>query len=664
MYSASGQQTRAGNRLSIDDGGEFMNWRTVLALLVAGVAIGILAFLLRMTQAVDTELHRDRQARLAAIDSLDVALNRAFTQTSKSAAQDPSTDRAAITAKLGEALDAIDKNQGALRGLAPELDKTLDSFLDTIDNKFEMGADFEARNSLMTNRLINSMDAVPTQAAAVLALADPLIREPLEAALIKLKAEIVTVGVSAVPENAQTVSDLLAEIELLTQPQAPTAAATAADTPAAQAAAPAAAAPSEAFKEAVAVLRSRCREVLADKSELVDKLRAFLDRPTGPQLRALQDAYNRWYEGEVAVANQYRIYLAAYAGILLLVLGYLGYRLSRSYRELDRANDELSHANEHLEVQVVARTKDLSSALQDLKSSQSQLIQSEKMASLGQMVAGVAHEINTPLGYARSNAEIVRNSLEELGGLVSAQDRALSLLTGGDASDEQVAEALGEAEARRQSLDPRELLTDLNNLLRDTDHGLLQIADLVSSLKDFSRVDRSREDLFDVNQGIESALKIAHNQLKHRVEVVKQYGQLPQIQCSPSKLNQVFLNLFTNAAQAIDGSGKIYVHTAAEKDGVAIRVLDTGCGMSEEVRARIFEPFFTTKPVGKGTGLGLSIVFRIIEEHGGRIEVRSQPAKGSEFIIQLPLRQTPLRETAPPDAQPLAELATPALAVA
>ncbi len=338
----------------------------------------------------------------------------------------------------------------------------------------------------------------------------------------------------------------------------------------------------------------------------------------------------------MAVANQYRQWLVAYAAILLLILALVGIRLVRSFRELDEAND-------HLEEQVEQRTHDLRETLKELKASQAQLIQSEKMASLGQMVAGVAHEINTPLGYARSNAEIVRTSLTDIRALVDAQSRALALMTHEETDVEQVADALATAEGR-----VTELVGELDSLLVDTDHGLKQIAELVGSLKDFSRVDRSRSDLFDVNDGIDAALKICGNQLKHRVEVVRSYGKLPQIECSPSQLNQVFLNLINNAAQAIDGEGKIYIHTTPSAMGVSIRVLDNGSGMSEEVRARIFEPFFTTKPVGKGTGLGLSIVYRIIEDHGGTIEVRSTPGKGSEFTIELPLKQQankPARES-------------------
>ncbi|MGH8461288.1 MAG: DAHL domain-containing protein [Stenotrophobium sp.] len=600
--------------------------RQLVLVLCAVAAIGVLLFLLRLTQSVDGDLHLQRLANIRKVNNLDVALDRALTQIRVSSLSATGDALTTTTQQLGGALDALDKGPQALRHLSPQLDKDLDLFLNTIEDKSELGFDFEARNILLNQRLIQSVDAVPPNAEQALAALPPntaaAVRDQLQSDLSQLKSEVVTYAVTPTPVNGPVIAGLLADIDAIakTQPQA--------------------------FQDTVLSLRNNTNEAVADKNDLVKKLSDFLNRPTGPQLQAVEQAYSNWHERQVAQANKYRLLLAAYAAFLLLVLAYLGVRLARSYRELDRANAGLSRANETLESQVETRTHDLSVALQDLRASQSQLIQSEKMASLGQMVAGVAHEINTPLGYARSNAEIVRNSLTDLRTLGKAQTRALTLMTSETATDEEVAKALGEAQALGESINSEELAGDLDNLLADTDHGLVQIGELVSSLKDFSRVDRSRTDLFNVNDGLDSALKIANNLLKHRVEVIKSYGELPKIECSPSQLNQVFLNLLTNAAQAIDGSGKIYLHTTASTAGVNIHVLDTGCGMPEEVRERIFEPFYTTKPVGKGTGLGLSIVYRIIQDHGGNIEVRSTPGKGSDFKIHLPLKQRVQEEDA------------------
>ncbi|MDR3419330.1 MAG: ATP-binding protein [Nevskia sp.] len=606
-----------------------MKLRWLLPAMLAGVAIGVLLFLARMTQSADSKLHLERLANLRAINNLDVQLNRVLTQARVATLMAEGDERVRITRQLGDALDAIDKGPQSLHGLDPALDLATNRFLDTIQDKFELDFDIEARTTVLNQRLVNSANSVPGQVAALVAAATPEVRDNVGDLGEQLKTQIVTFSVTPSPSNQKDVEMLLDR--LAGQPAA--------------------------FKDALQRLHAGCADVIVDKDELVDRLRDFLDRPTGPQLQAVEQAYSAWYAGQQAIVARYRLALAVYAASLLLVLGWLGLRLRGSYRALDRANADLLRANSTLEAQVETRTHDLSAALRDLRDSQAQLVQSEKMASLGQLVAGVAHEINTPLGYARSNAEIVRDSLGRLGELCAAQDRALRLLTAPDSSDEAVAAALAQAEARRGSDDPAELMADLHSLLQDADHGLNQIAELVSSLKDFSRVDRSRTDLFDLNDGIDSALKICQNQLKHRVEVVKQYGTLPQIECSPSQLNQVFLNLFTNAAQAIEGNGRIYVHTLAADGGVAVRVLDTGCGMSEDVRSRVFEPFFTTKPVGKGTGLGLSIVYRIVAEHGGRIEVRSSPGKGSEFALWLPARQA---RAAP--AEPTVEAALTAVA--
>lgn len=585
-----------------------MNLRTAWIALLAVAAIGVLGLLVWMTQGVNNDLHLERLKHIRAVDTYDVQLNRSLTQVHSITDTESKDDRIAITQKISTELNALDQGPQALRGLTPALDKALDQFLDTIDTKFELAFDFENRNSLLSQRLIAGIDSVPIFADKLMNTVRPADRERVSGLVSQLKTEIVTFGVSQAPTNRATINGLIEQLGTLSAQQQP------------------------AYPEALEALRNRAVEVMSDKTELVNKLGAFLARPTGPQLRAVEQAYTEWHGAQIAVVNRNRLLLAIYAAVLLVGLAALGVRLRRSFRELDRAN-------ETLEAQVEERTHDLSGALKELRASQTQLIQSEKMASLGQMVAGVAHEINTPLGYARSNTSIVRNSLKDMRDIAVAQNNALTLMTSEQATDEQIAEALEKAQAISGSISPEDLASDLDTLLDDADHGLSQITELVSSLKNFSRVDRSRTDMFNINDGIDSALKIGHNLLKHRVEIVKQYDELPEIECSPSQLNQVFLNLITNGAQAIDGEGKIFVHTHREDDGVAVRIMDTGCGMTADVRERIFEPFFTTKPVGKGTGLGLSIVYRIIEDHGGRIEVKSEPGKGSEFAIHLPLRQ-------------------------
>jgi len=592
-----------------------MKLRQLMLALVALVAIGGLLFLVRMTQGVDSRVHLERLQNLRTTDALDVGLNRAVTRVGSNTLATVADVRAVTTAQLGDALNALEQGPTSLRGLSPAIDTALDTFFDTIEAKFELAFDFEARNILVNQRLIAGMDAVPELTDQLRAQTSTIERERIGGLLSQLQSEVTAYGVVPAPTNEPNIRNVLAELTTAGDQQTP------------------------AFRQTLATLASTATNVIADKNELVQRLTDFLGRPTAEQLQAVEQAYMSWHNAEAAAANQYRLWLVAYAAILLLVLAMVGLRLSRSYRELDHANAKLSHANRTLEAKVDRRTKDLQLAIKEVRASQAHLVQSEKMASLGQMVAGVAHEINTPLGYARSNTEIVRTSLREIRTLCAVQTRALQLM-----SDEQADEAtVGDAFARAQSLavevNTEELAEDLDSLLGDADHGLSQISELVRSLKDFSRVDRSRSDVFNVNDGIDSALKIANSQLKHRVEVVKAYGTLPPIECSPSQLNQVFLNLFTNAAQAIKDNGKLFIHTSEKPEGVVIRIMDTGGGMPEEVRARIFEPFFTTKAVGQGTGLGLSIVYRIIQDHGGSIEVRSTLGKGTEFIIVLPLKQ-------------------------
>lgn len=351
-----------------------------------------------------------------------------------------------------------------------------------------------------------------------------------------------------------------------------------------------------------------------------------------PVLDRLRTLYYDQYARQEATLSRYRLVLAVYAAALLVVFGVFGWRLQRSYRELDKSHEELRVLNTSLESTVSSRTAELRKALQDIRMQQAHLIQSEKMAALGQMVAGVAHEINTPLGYVRGNVETVRESIPRILTVFEACQACIA-----SPSDETRAN-LG---AALQAWDPAEGLMEAEVLLGDADHGLGQIDELVKSLKNFSRLDRSFDERFDVNEGIDASLKICQNQLKNRITVNRDYAQLPEIPCAPSQLNQVFLNLLTNAGQAIEGDGIIHIATRDKGPNVEIEIRDSGCGMDETTQAHIFEPFFTTKGVGKGTGLGLSIVYRIIEDHRGTIGVKSAPGKGATFTITLPKDAAP-----------------------
>ncbi len=289
-----------------------------------------------------------------------------------------------------------------------------------------------------------------------------------------------------------------------------------------------------------------------------------------------------------------------------------------------------------MEARIAQRNTVLRKALVDLKESQTQLVQSEKMASLGQMVAGVAHELNTPLGYVKNNVELLRDLSAPLFTLAHAQAALADCLADRNCSEAQLAQAFAAAAQAREDAAPELLMDDLNQLFNDTLYGLGQIAELVVGLKNFARLDRAMSEEVDLNDCIRSALVIARNTTKDKAEVSLQLGELPAITCAPSQINQVLLNLLTNAAQAIDGYGHIQVKSWADEAAVFISVQDNGRGMPAAVLAKIFDPFFTTKPVGQGTGLGLSISFKIIQDHGGVIRVASEPGRGTRFLLRLP----------------------------
>ncbi len=345
---------------------------------------------------------------------------------------------------------------------------------------------------------------------------------------------------------------------------------------------------------------------------------------TGPRIDSLTDAFSTETANTQIDSERYRIYLIAYAGALLILTGWLLSRLAVSYRLL--------------ESRVQERTRELSNALHQLKESEAQLIQTEKMSSLGQMVAGIAHEINTPLAYVKNSLGSVAGKLPEVKKLIVETNKLLRLMEAGSPDPERLQAKFQSVRELVHHFAEQQALAELGQLATDGLYGIDQISEIVLNLKNFSRLDRSKISSFNLNEGLDSALLLAKHELKH-LTIKKNFGEIPAITCSPSQLNQVFLNLINNAAQAIEsGTGELTLTTRVEDaQHVAVEISDNGKGIPPEIMSKIFDPFFTTKAVGKGTGLGLSISYKIIEQHGGKISVDSTVGKGTKFTIVLPL---------------------------
>lgn len=290
-----------------------------------------------------------------------------------------------------------------------------------------------------------------------------------------------------------------------------------------------------------------------------------------------------------------------------------------------------------MELRMRASADELNQAYTQLKSSQMALVQSEKMASLGQMVAGVAHEINTPLGYVQNNVAMGHELFTQVREMMGEYEALVEELLSAHATEDMIAARMERIATMRAGFDASEMLVEMQALMADSLYGIDQISELVLNLKNFSRMDAAATEAVSLNDCIESALNIGRNVLKNRVEVFRELGDLPKLACAPSQINQVFLNLFTNAAQAMDKPGELRIRTWADADAVHVRVTDNGKGIAPENLTRIFDPFFTTKPVGEGTGLGLAISHQIIQKHGGEITVESVVGSGTSFHIRLPL---------------------------
>jgi len=341
----------------------------------------------------------------------------------------------------------------------------------------------------------------------------------------------------------------------------------------------------------------------------------------------------------VSRAEMARLLLSVCTVLLLLGAGFAMFRLQSSYRELNKSNRELETVNDSLEERVTERTQELSAAYDELKESQVQLVQAEKMSSLGELVAGISHEINTPLWYLISNSTVLQERMGAIGEFCAIGENMLEAVKSREGVKKSVSRGLMDMQ-RMLNDGMKDDIDEAKDLINDSIEGLEELTELAQSLKDFSRLDRARHGEFNVHDGIDKTLLIAKNKLKNKVSVHKHYGDVPPIHCSPSQINQIFLNLLTNAADAIEETGDVVIRTLVEDNKVRISFADTGSGMPEDVLAKIRDPFFTTKEVGKGTGLGMSIVDQIVTSHGGELIIESEPGRGTTVTVVLSLVAT------------------------
>ena len=305
-------------------------------------------------------------------------------------------------------------------------------------------------------------------------------------------------------------------------------------------------------------------------------------------------------------------------------------KIEAQKREIEALRQEIVSTS----VETEKQKRELELTLGNLKLAQSQLVQSEKMASVGVLTAGIAHELNNPINFVSGNVYPLQKDLDEIFSVLKKYDETIQ--------SNKLTEFFTEVDALKEQMDFSYLIQEINSLLNGIEEGANRSSEIIKGLRSFSRLDDEECQFYDIHEGIDSSLVLLHNKIKDKITVRKDYGDFEGLECFPSKLNQVIMNILTNSIQAMEGRGELFIQTVSSAIGVKIIIKDNGKGMTPEVKAHIFEPFYTTKDVGHGTGLGLSISYGIIEKHQGNIDVISEPGKGTEFIISLPKTQSNL----------------------
>lgn len=567
------------------------------------VLVAVLALLVARARSIDAEAHGEVVVLLRQLKQVDAEWNLDVlrTKTGLHSHYDAMTQPLPLLMSVQAALqDKAGRLWRSQRAEEAAIQRLLARSREILDQKMELTERFKSHHSILRN----SSRYLPTAAAEALAGLDalaPAAREPVARAV----RDVLTLALEylSMPESysASKVKEGLIRLRELAAPL------------------PAGVAPPLAGFAAHVATTLR-------QEEAGDRLLAELSAlPMAGSIDDLSDAVAGQHVTLLAAQRHDRWLLIGYCLLLLGVLAFLAWRLFRINR------DELSRTTAKL------------------KESQVHLVQSAKMAALGQMVAGIAHEINTPLAYVKGTLELLGEQMAPVAELV-AQGRGFAQLMRDPQCREDRAQFNREFNRRFRGFETlshevadQGVLDAVDQMLKDGLHGIHQISEIITGLKNFSRLDRAQVSEFSVSEGLESTLVLARNLTKNRVEIRKEFGVVPKVQGSPSQINQVFLNLITNAVQAMPADraepNVLILRVLMEgRDMVRVEVQDNGTGIREDVLPRIFDPFFTTKDVGQGSGMGLSISFRIVQEHGGMILVDTEPGAGTVFSVLLPVR--------------------------
>ena len=582
--------------------------KKLLIAMIAMLVVVLLAVLVRESRSVDAQFYIDYSNYVSALrQSQRDHETLVDTLTIYAGEAQPLPETAArLTGRLGQGVDVLRAPPQSIRDdavamAAAQYTRSVERLLTSVATFGEV-----------QERLARGASVLREDGPGVVRLLRDRRQPELSQSLFALTVDVLDY---ATGQSALAVADLTARVDALTV-QAEAAGATPAG---------------------FAALLDASRAVLLSRDEALSAMGA-VDASNYPAIaQQLAGAVAANNAAVTSKADRARLLIAGVCVLLMLLIAWVGLRLQQSNQRLNDSNAELEQFNLSLEERVAERTRELSSAYADLKESQAQLVQAEKMSSLGELVAGISHEINTPLWYLLSNTTLIKERLGSFNTFVEITDEMLGLLRAGGADKDAFVKHLRRLDHALNHEGMRDDLEECNDLLDDSVEGLEQLSEMAQSLKDFSRLDRASTDSVNLNEGIDKTLIIAKNVVKGGVEVRKNLGELPAVTCSPSQINQVLLNLVKNAADAMDRDGVLTITSWADESNAYISVKDTGTGMDAETIAKIRDPFFTTKEVGKGTGLGLSISQKIIDAHDGSLDVQSELGKGSTFTVRLPL---------------------------